>query len=766
ITERKQAEETLKESEARLRSVVRVAPTGIGVVADRVVMQANERMCEMTGYSEEELVGQGARMLYPTDEDFEYVGREKYAQIRKHGTGTVETRWRRKGGGIIDVLLGSTPLDPNDFSKGITFTALDITERKQAEAALRESEERFRDLADSLPQTVYEIDVEGKLTYVNANALEVFGYSEADLDCGLFAVDMIAPDDRQRAGETLQRIAVGEDVGANEYAAINKDRSTFPVIIHSRRIIQAGKLVGIRGIIVDITERKQAEESIKKSEEKLQKLISNISDVIVIFDKDGFTKYKSPNLTENFGWKPEELIGKDGLFTVHPDDKKRVKKEFTKIKKKDNAKTTFEYKYLCKDGSYKPVEITAVNLISDPLIKGVLANYNNISVRKDAEKAIMENQRLGAIGEMASSVAHDFNNSLQAIFGNLELAMLNSDLPEVTINYLKAMKNAAGDAANRVQLLQRFGGKKQTESLYEPINLNNIVEDVIIQSRPLWKDAAEKKGISISLEPKYGDIPKIHGNDGELRSVIYNIIKNSIEAMPQGGKITLLTGKTKEIGKPGEKEKGACLTIKDTGTGMDEETKTRVFQPFFSTKGFELGRGLGMSGVYSIVQEHKGEIYVKKTAWGKGTSIEIILPYSKEEDKKEDENAAVDYEGSVRILWVDDEEMVRLLAKEYLEALGHDGDIAESGQEALELLDKNEYDLVITDIGMPGMSGWQLAEKIKNKFSGQMKVAALTGWGAQVGKEEKIKHGVGYVLGKPVRLDEFKNLIREVIQSS
>lgn len=176
ISERKRAEVALREREEQLSSVFRIAPTGIGVVADRVFRQVNVRICEMTGYTEEELVGQSARILYPTEEDYAYVGREKYKQISERGTGTVETRWQHKNGHILDVLLSSTPLDLNDLSKGVTFTALDITERKKNREALRISHERFLTVLDSIDATIYVADMDThEILFMNKNMVESFG---------------------------------------------------------------------------------------------------------------------------------------------------------------------------------------------------------------------------------------------------------------------------------------------------------------------------------------------------------------------------------------------------------------------------------------------------------------------------------------------------------------------------------------------------------------------------------------------------------------
>jgi PAS domain S-box-containing protein len=266
VTDRKKADEALRESDARLRGVFRIAPTGIGVVIDRVLKEVNDRVCEMTGYAWNELKGQDARMLYATQEDYDYVGREKYHQIQNHGTGTVETHWRRKDGQMIDVLLSSTPLDLDDLTKGVTFTALDITERRQAAEALRSSEERLRDLAELLPEAVFETDRNSKLTFANQRAFDLFGYSDEDFARGLNGFDMIAPEDRELAKANLLARMGSGNLGTLEYLAIKKDGTIFPILFHASAIMKDDEFIGLRGIIIDITDRKKVEEQLRQSE--------------------------------------------------------------------------------------------------------------------------------------------------------------------------------------------------------------------------------------------------------------------------------------------------------------------------------------------------------------------------------------------------------------------------------------------------------------------------------------------------------------------
>ena len=266
VTKRIVAENELRKSENRISSIFRSAPIGIGVVVDRVLTDVNSRLCDITGYDRGDLINQSARMLYPDDQEFEFVGREKYAQIADRGTGTVETHWRCKNGAIIDVLLSSTPIDLNDQSKGVTFTALEITERKKTENALRHSERRFRELAELLPETIYEMDLEGNLTFVNQNAFEKFGYTKEDLDHGLNAFHMIIDKDRAKAKENFKKIVHGESVGIQEYTAQRKDGTAFPALFHSSAIRISREVVGLRGFIIDITQEKQLQAQLEHSQ--------------------------------------------------------------------------------------------------------------------------------------------------------------------------------------------------------------------------------------------------------------------------------------------------------------------------------------------------------------------------------------------------------------------------------------------------------------------------------------------------------------------
>ncbi len=271
ITERKRSEEALKASEEKLKSIFRVAPTGIGVVNDRILIEVNPRICEMTGYSSEELLGQSARILYPSQNEYELVGKEKYAQIARCGTGTVETLWQRKDGKIIDILLSSTPVDSNDLSKGVTFTAIDITERKQAEAALRTNEARYRQAQAIGHVGNWEYNIQTTQFWGSDEAKRIYGFDPAKSNFTTNEVEKCIPE-RERVHQALVDLIEAEKPYDLEFEIIPRNTSESRIITSIAELEhdEHGNPLRVVGVIQDITERKRMEEE----KEKLQAQLS------------------------------------------------------------------------------------------------------------------------------------------------------------------------------------------------------------------------------------------------------------------------------------------------------------------------------------------------------------------------------------------------------------------------------------------------------------------------------------------------------------
>jgi len=504
-----------------------------------------------------------------------------------------------------------------------------------------------------------------------------------------------------------------------------------------------------------ISERKKSEITLWESEQRFRLIAQSTNDIFYEWDIESGELEWFGDIDSALGYESGEIKHTldDWLRLIHPEDSLLLK-DAVLVRKETIKPIQYTYRVICKDGSVRYWHDNGSPILDQRgKPKKWVGGISDITEQKQSEEEIIQAQRLSAIGEITSGVAHDFNNSLQGILGNIELALLINNSPQVK-DCLEAIKRSAIDAASRIQQLQRFSGKGKGRYDFEDVDVNLLVDDVVSQSKPLWKDECERVGIRIEIVKNYaGKGLKVYANAGELRSVIFNLIRNSVQAMPSGGVLTFETERT---------EKGVCIAVTDTGTGMNEETRAKIFQPFFTTKGFDHGKGLGMSTSYAIVKEHGGDIYVKKSVSGKGTSIAIILPCSITKEPRLKETVA-GCEGSARVLWVDDDEIIRITGKALFEKLKHSADIAASGEEALSLLRKNRYDLMITDIGMPNMNGWQLAERIKGQYP-DMKVAVVTGWGANISLEEKEKYGVGYVFGKPIHIEQLRQLVDEVLK--
>jgi two-component system, cell cycle sensor histidine kinase and response regulator CckA len=389
----------LPENESRLRSIFLAAPVGIGLVADRIIKDANDRLCDMTGYSRDELVGRNARIFYPSDEDYNYVGSEKYRQIAEKGTGSVETRWRRKDGAIIDVMLSSAPIDPSDLSRGVTFTAIDITERKIAETKLRESEKKLRLVTDRMNDMIWTIDLALRTTYVSPSVKKLLGFTPEER--------MLQDVKNQMTVESLSRVieTVANEMEREKEPGIDPDRTIKIEVeyyhkngsrVWCENIVGAlrdekGGLIGAYGVSRDITERKHAEEALRESENKFRLTfnfspdsvnINRLENGLYVDINEGFTK-----LT---GFTREDAIGKTsaeiGIWHDLADRQKLVKQL-----KETGICENLEAVFRRKDGSLGTGLMSAriIHLKNMPYIISIT---RDITERKRAEEELRYQQ--------------------------------------------------------------------------------------------------------------------------------------------------------------------------------------------------------------------------------------------------------------------------------------------------------------------------------------------------------------------------------------
>jgi signal transduction histidine kinase/ActR/RegA family two-component response regulator len=372
-----------------------------------------------------------------------------------------------------------------------------------------------------------------------------------------------------------------------------------------------------------------------------------------------------------------------------------------------------------------------------------------------AQERLVQQERLRALGQMASGVTHDFNNALTPILGFTDFLLSRPQIlddREKTLAYLANVNTAAKDASQVVKRLREFYRPRDEAEVFPLVAVDAILRQAVSLTQPKWKDQAQARGVSIDVETQLLPTPLIPGSESALREMLTNMIFNAVDAMPQGGKITLRS----------RHEGHVVIEVVDTGTGMTEEVRSRCLEPFFTTKGEE-GTGLGLPMVYGIASRHDGTIEIESIP-GKGTTFRVLLPVEPSAVLGEETTMASRKRsgvGPLRVLVVDDEGRIRSLIGAYLAADGHEAVMAEDGADGLEKLRTSSFDLVITDRSMPRMSGEQMAVAAKRR-NPELPILLLTGFG-EVMAQEKKPAGVDLIVSKPVTADALRDAIGTLI---
>jgi signal transduction histidine kinase len=366
---------------------------------------------------------------------------------------------------------------------------------------------------------------------------------------------------------------------------------------------------------------------------------------------------------------------------------------------------------------------------------------------KGSQRQLVQQERFRAFGEMAGGVVHDFNNALMCIIGYSELLLQDATLTDdrdLLRQYLKMMNTAGRDASHVVSRLRDFYRPREESDVFTAVEINRLMEEVVSLTKPKWHGHALETGRAIRMELELQKIPPVLGNSTELREIFTNLIFNAVDAMPEGGTITLRSELLAGVVK---------IEIADNGTGMTEEVRQRCMEPFFSTKG-EQGTGLGLAMAFGIIRRHSGTLDIDTTP-GCGTTFRLTLPcYQPASHESVEVRLTVDR--FLRVLVVDDEPTARDVVTQYLKSDGHRVVTASDGGEAIQRVMSEHFDLVITDHGMPGMSGLQLADAVR-RFDPAKPVFLLTGFAHDPAQQLA---SVDRVLKKPLAPDELRLAIQ------
>ena len=821
ITDLKRAEaqraivlETLRESEEKYRTLVENAQDGVFLIQDGLIKLVNPAFASMLGYNVKELVDMDFQKLI-APEDIEMVtDRYRRRQAGEDVPSKYEFRMLHKDGKTrIDVFMsvGLVTLKGKISSLG---TVHDITERKRSDEQIKvltNQIEQFskisadiltiesdRELFIKISSAIVEIsDFSRVLFYTFKKDFpyrDILGYHGLDENTLKRMKNVGVP--RKMLEKIFENgIPLGNqscyvpytikdildqkvvDYGKKKYAAgkghWHSEDNLFVALKDN-----AGNLIGMISVddsksgltptdetvkplemfanhISQIIQRRKLVKELRRLKEFNENIVTSVPIGIITIDKEGTIVYKNPEMLEILGvgeGKPILGIGKKiqempDIIAAGVADKFQ---DLVSGKKFKDLVSPFTSVY----GKEMILLMDGVPLFdSRGKFDGGVFLIQDITEKKKMEEQFVQSEKLRALGEMAGGVAHDFNNVLSAILGRAQL--LKRGVKDAEIRHgLEVMEKAALDGASTVKRIQEFT-RVRVDREFGTVNINRIVEDAIQFTRTRWKDEADEKGIKINIIRDLHEVSPVNGSSSELREVFTNLIFNSIDAIVGEGDIVLRTE---------EKDDFVQITVKDTGIGMDKETQLKIFDPFFTTKGVK-GTGLGLSVSYGIVSRHNGEISIKSDP-GEVTNVVIKLPVTKlvEEGKKGEVCIEEEKTKPIKMLVVDDESAARDLLYDMLIMENHEVFKAADGKEALEIF-KREGDIkvVLTDLGMPGISGWELSEQIK-KIDPKTVVVMITGWRFQIDSERMAKCGIDRAIVKPFQVEQVFKLVADCVK--
>ena len=556
---------------------------------------------------------------------------------------------------------------------------------------------------------------------------------------------------------------------SGEFVVQNKAKESFPANISNSPVNDStGKLVGIVGVSVDITERKKSETALRQAEDKYRSLIESSPGIIYLNEPTPpySTIYVSPSV-EILGYSPQEWYSTPGMWAslLHQEDRERVLREFDTAAK-EGSETDLEYRVVARDGSIYWWQDRG-HFVSD-IKQNRLAWQGiilDITRTKALEEQLRQSQKLESVGRLAGGIAHDFNNMLTAINGYSELTLRKLEAESPLRRNIEEIKKAGERSALLTHQLLAFS----RQQILNPVvlNLNEVVVDIM---KLLERLIGEDVKLVIALNAKTG---RVNVDPGQLSQIIMNLAVNARDAMPQGGKLTIETANVflepKNAGQKVGILPGAyvMLAICDTGQGMDDKIQQQIFEPFFTTKELGKGTGLGLATVYGIVKQSGGNIEFESKV-GVGTTFRVYLPRVAEQTEAVEitDIPAEFFTGTETILLVEDEELVRKLSREMLETCGYRVIEARDGIEALKIFDGGDcqLDLLMTDVVMPQMGGRELAEKLKERLP-DIKILFTSGYT----DDAVIRHGVietnTNFIQKPFTFDALSLKVRKLLDA-
>lgn len=726
---------------------------------------ANEKTLDYFKYSKEDVIGLPfweCRWFTPSSVSVKKIKSSINKALQGKTTRTEVIVFTSDGRKVPTYYILTPMRDDSGGITGVSFESMIISEIKGKDEQLVKSETMYRELVTYMNEGLVITDEKNNFIFMNPRFCEMLEYAQEEL-VSMHGRDILDDKNYNIFVQEAKIRRTSSKISRYELTFTTRTGKKLHCLLSAFPVLENGVYKGSNITVTDLTELKEKEEALQKSEMMYRDLVTSMNEGLAITDELGNCTFVNPKFCEMMEYSEEELTSMKNKDNLDGQSRLILNEP---IKLAGGKPSKYEIAFITKSGKKLPVLLSVSPIILNGVYKGARSVITDITAYKEMEKKLLQAQKMEAIGVLAGGIAHDFNNILQTILGYTQILLLNKKHGDPELIDLKAIEESAQRASSLTKQLLIFGRK--SESHLKPIDLNQEVNKI---SEILSRTLPKMIKIELSLSER---LKIVNADPVQIEQIIMNIGLNAAHAMPDGGRLIIETrnvnSDTKYAGlNLGSKQtEYVLLSITDNGIGMDEETQKHIFEPFFTTKGTDHGTGLGLSIVYGLVENHKGYITCRSEPCY-GTAFTIYLPaidtIPDEPDIKTIEEKEL-YRGMETILLVDDEESLRRIGHELLNRQGFTVIVAESGERALDIYkEKNGIiDLVILDVSMPGMGGYMCFEELK-KIDPHVKVIIVTGYSNDGKVKEIIKSGAAGFVGKPYRFTNILNKIREILET-